>query len=174
MYFSPCKCPECKRHSYKDVQITGFSNMPADIKPGHVFSCEQVTAEHDGHRHVAQAVAAGAALVIAKLDLPGAELAMCVNQNDDAFDPGLPQFKELYNADQYRLAANDKLILETAAEEIERAYAKVEVMAGRVGLDDTEKEFVRRESGLRVVSSALNYNFDHWGDPTSAHQILPA
>jgi hypothetical protein len=150
------------------VQITGFSNMPADIRPGHVFSCEQVTPVDDGHNHVAQAVAAGAALVIAKLDLPGAELAMCVDQNDEAFDPALPQFKELYNADQYLLAANDKLILETAAEEIERTYEKVEAMAGRVGLDDKEKEFVKRESALRISGIALDYQFDHWGDPTSA------
>lgn len=149
------------------VQITGFSNVPEDIQPGHVFSCEQVTPEDNGHRHVAQAVAAGAALAIVKLDLPGAELAMCVDQDDEKFDPELPQFKELYDSDPYRLASNDTLVLETAAKEILRTYERVEAFAGRAGLDKEETAFAKRESALRIASSALNYNFDHWGDSTS-------
>ena len=156
------------------VQITGVSNFADQVEPGHLFACESGPF-YDGHEHIAEAVERGAALVVARLLLPGAEMAMCIREDDETFDPRLPQFEGLYNGDcYYGLADNDTKVLGAAREQIVASYEHLETFAAANGIDARTKERMQTAAAARIASGALEYDISHWDDMTSAPPAPPA
>lgn len=57
------------------MKVKGIQNDSHDVHEGDIYVCE-VGPYHNGHHFIPEAVTRGASLIIAKLMLPGAELAM--------------------------------------------------------------------------------------------------
>lgn len=150
------------------MQITGISNFADQVEEGHLFVCES-GAFYDGHEHISAAIERGAVLIVARLQLPGAELAMCIDSEDEDFDPRSPQFEGLYSGDSiYGLADNDAKTVAKAQESIENSYEHLEEFAAANGIDARTKEHMQTVGAARIASAALEYDITHWDDPKSA------
>jgi UDP-N-acetylmuramyl pentapeptide synthase len=68
------------------MKVKGIQNDSHDVHEGDIYVCE-VGPYHNGHHFLPEAVTRGASLIIAKLMLPGAELAMVadIGPEDEAY-----------------------------------------------------------------------------------------
>ena len=111
----------------------------------------------DGHHFIPHAISQGTNLIIAKLLVPGAELALYTDA-----DPQNPDLKHLYQEPYYHMAENDALTMEACSDEMAKWYDKMQGFGQKNKLKEDEIEHLQMAGAMRCISSALNYNFDHW------------
>lgn len=114
-------------------------------------------AHADGHHFIPHAISQGTPLIIAKLMVPGAELALYTDA-----DPMDEDLAHLYQEPFYRMAENDKLTMDACSDEMTKWYDKAQGFGQKNRLKETDIEDIQMAGAMRCISSALNYNFDHW------------
>lgn len=114
-------------------------------------------AHADGHHFIPHAISQGTTLIIARLMVPGAELALYTDA-----DPTDPDLGELYAEPFYHLAETDALTMEACSDEMAKVYDKMQGFGMKNKLKEEDIEKLQMAGAMRCISSALNYNFDHW------------
>jgi hypothetical protein len=143
-------------------------NRDRRVLPGNLFVCVE-GAHADGHHFIPHAITEGANLILAKLMIPGAELALYTDA-----DPSKPELSDLYQEPFYQMAENDTIVMETCSDEMAKVYDKMQGFAMENGLDEEETEKIQMAGAMRCISSALNYDFSHWYELDGAAHSLPA
>jgi UDP-N-acetylmuramyl pentapeptide synthase len=149
------------------LQITGIATDSRRIRSGELFACIE-GAYADGHHFIPHAISQGCPLIIAKLMIPGAELALYTDA-----DPDDPELADLYREPYYQLAENDALTLEACSDEMAKWYDKIQGFGQKNKLKEEDIEKIQMAGAMRCISSALNYNFDHWENPDGVRSHLP-
>lgn len=154
----------CERflHAECMLQVTGVATDSRRIRSGELFVCIE-GAHADGHHFIPHAISQGTTLIIAKLMLPGAELALYTDA-----DPQNSDLHELYQEPYYQLAENDTLTMEACSDEMTKVYDKMQGFGQKNKLKEEDIEHIQMAGAMRCISSALNYNFDHWENNESA------
>lgn len=148
------------------LQITGISIDSRRVQSGELFVC--IEGSHaDGHHFIPHAISQGTTLIIAKLQVPGAELALYTDA-----DPTNPDLAHLYQEPYYHMAENDAITMEACSDEMAKVYDKMQGFGEKNKLNDVEIEQLQMAGAMRCISSALNYNFDHWETMEGARCLL--